>query len=171
MSEASVKSLSFHQSGATLLWALGVLLVMSIVTISASRSSSLSVRIAHNGVLQKSAYQGAESALTKTLERSKMLITSDTGTANTDGNKVKTFSATSLGNLSLQGSIEALGASDCPQLSTVAMSTELSRDSGGVTCAAYRVTGGAVVNGTAVRDSHVVGVKIFIPSKEVVEFK
>lgn len=168
---ANAKSLKFHQSGAALIWALGILVVMSIVTISASRSSSLSVRIAHNGVLQKTAYQGAESALVKTLERSKMILTSDTGTANTLGNKQKTFTATDLGNLTLEGSIEALGTSDCPQLSSIAMSTELSHDNGGVTCAAYRVIGSSTVKGTAVRDSHVVGVKIFVPAHEVVEFE
>lgn len=171
MSYLPSKPYKFHQSGAALLWALGILVVMSIVTVTASRSSSLSVRIAHNGVLQKAAYQGAESALMKTLDRSKMLITSDTGTANSDGNKEKVFSAADLGNVTMQGSIEAIGTADCPQLSTIAMSTELSRDSGGVTCAAYRVTGTSIVKGTSVRDTHVVGVKIFVPAPEVVEFE
>ncbi len=159
-----------RQQGAALIWTLAALIVLTTLALSSSRSSILRTKIASNDVLLGKAYQGAESALAKTLSTNNsrkfhLVDTLTNGGSNAAGNQEKTFPAVTTDNISTQTTVELVNTGDCPALDDIAMSTEMSGDSGGVHCQYYKVTGtSSVVGSDGAADTHIAGVIQFIPN-------
>ncbi|MEE9303997.1 MAG: PilX N-terminal domain-containing pilus assembly protein [Thiotrichaceae bacterium] len=165
---------SFHlkkqQRGAALIWTLAALIVLTTLALSSSRSSVFRTRIAINDVLLGKAYQGAESALAKTLSTNSsrkfhLVDTTTNGPANAAGNKEKTFPEVITDSIATQTTVELVNTGDCPALDEIAMSTEMSGDAGGVHCQFFKVTGTSrIIGSDGAVDTHIAGVIQFIPN-------
>lgn len=157
------------QDGATLIWAMVTMMVLSIVVVATSRSSTMDRIITTNGVLQKLAYQGAESAIENTAIQAKLVDTVMNGVPNADGNLEKTYPEETIGKITIQGTIEYLGNEACTTIPRIAMSTELTTEIGGVTCQIFRVRGVGKVKGTSASDTHEIGITQFVPVRTEIE--
>lgn len=157
------------QRGATLVWAMVFMLVLSIIAVVTSRSSTMDQIVATNGVLQKLAYQGAESAIENTAIQAKLVDTVINGLPNAEGNLEKTFPEETIGKITTQGIVEYLGNQSCTTIPRIAMSTELTTEIGGVTCQIFRVRGIGKVLGTSARDEHEIGITQFVPVRSEIE--
>lgn len=151
------------QQGASLIWALAALIVLTMIALSSSRSSILKTRIAANEVLLAKAYQGAESALAKNSDQYFLKDTAINGANNAAGNKEKTFPAVITGDITTQGTVELTHNGACPPIA-VAMSTEMTGESGGFHCMLFKVIGTSNVTGTQAVDTHTAGVIHFVPN-------
>lgn len=158
-----------YERGSTLIWAMVIMLVMSLLATAVYRSSSMDRMMATNSVLQKMAYQGAESALQTTASRANLIDTIMNGTLNGDGNLSKTFPEQTVGNITIQGEVEYLGTKACSTIPRIAMSTELTIEAGGVTCQYFKIKGTGKVVGTSAQDLHEMGVIQFVPVRTEVE--
>lgn len=158
-----------QQRGATLIWAMVIMTVLSIIAVATSRSSTMDRIIATNGVLQKLAYQGAESAIQNTAIQAKLVDTVMTGSLNAAGNVEKTFPEQTMGRITTQGTVEYLGNQSCSTIARIAMSSELTTETGGLTCQIFRVKGVGKVKGTSARDTHEIGITQFVPVRTEIE--
>ena len=157
------------QQGASLIWALAALIVLTIIALSSSRSSILKTRIAANEVLLAKAYQGAESALAKNSDQYFLKKTAMNGIDNAEGNKEKTFPAVITVDITTQGTVELTHNGACPPIA-VAMSTEMTGESGGFHCMLFKVTGSSSVTNTQAVDTHTEGIIHFVPNGSVNEY-
>ncbi len=163
------------QQGAALIWALAALIVLTTLALSSSRTSILRTRIATNDVLLGKAYQGAESALAKALQggnsrKFHLVDTATNGTANAAGNKEKTFPEVITDSIATQATVELVRTGDCPALDDIAMSTEMSGESGGLQCQLFSITGRSrVIGSDGAIDAHTAGVIQFIPNSSTVD--
>jgi Tfp pilus assembly protein PilX len=151
------------QQGASLIWALAILIVLTLLALSSNRSSILKTRVAANEVLLAKAYQGAESALAKDSDEFCLKDTALNGTVNAAGNKEKTFTEVTTGDVATQSTVELIYNGACPPIA-VAMSTEMTGSSGGYHCMIFNVTGSARIVGTNAVDTHRAGVIHFVPN-------
>ena len=151
------------QQGASLIWALAALVVLTVLALSSSRTSILKTRISSNEVLLAKAYQGAESALAKNTDEYNLKDTALTGTANAAGNKEKTYPEVITDGIATQATVELTHNGPCPPIA-VAMSTEMTGESGGFHCMLFKVTGTSRVEGSNAVDTHTAGVIHFVPN-------
>lgn len=158
-----------NQQGASLIWALAALIVLTIIALSSSRSSILKTRIAANEILLAKAYQGAESALAKNSDQYFLKDTAINGAGNSAGNKEKTFPAVITGDITTQGTVELTHNGACPPIA-VAMSTEMTGEPGGFHCMLFKITGNSSVIGTQAIDSHTEGIIHFVPNGSSIDY-
>ena len=154
------------QQGVVLLWALGILLVLTIVSVSSVRVSTTNTMVSGNSLASMMVYQGAESTLSKVTNMNYV----NEAALNTPS-KSKAVPAADLpneavsgGSLSSSATVSFVGYTACPVASGVAMSTNSSAFAGGVSCQLYKIDGESRLKGTGAKKEHLSGVAIYVPA-------
>ena len=153
------------QQGVVLLWALGILLVLTIISVSSVRVSNLNTVVSGNSLASMMVFQGAESTLSKVGNMNYVKEAAE----NTPDRSMAVPAldlpneAVSGGNLSSKATVSFIDYSPCPAASSVAMSTNASAAAGGVTCQVYRVDAASRLGGTGAKKDHVLGVSFYVP--------
>lgn len=157
----------FHkrQQGVVLLWALAILLVLTLLSISSVKVSNINTQVAGNSMASMMVFQGVESTLSRTVNTNYI----HQAAINTPGrNKAVPAAdlpneAVSGGSLSSKASVAYVGYSPCPAVNGVAMSTNASPSAGGITCQIYQVDAESRLRGTGARAKHRLGVAKIVP--------
>ena len=153
------------QQGVVLLWALGILLVLTIISVSSVRVSSTNTMVSGNSLSTMLVYQGAESTLSKVTNMNYV-----NEAALTLPSKSKAVPAADLpneavsgGSLSSSATVSFTGYTACPVSVGVAMSTNSTATAGGVTCQLYKIDAESRLKGTGAKKEHLSGVAIYVP--------
>ena len=153
------------QQGVVLLWALAILLVLTLLSISSVKVSNINTRVAGNSMASMMVFQGVESTLSKTANTNYILQAA----VNTPGrNKAVPAAdlpneALSGGSLSSNDSVAYVGYAPCPAVNGIAMSTNASPSAGGVTCQIYQVDAESRLSGTGAKAKHLLGIAKIVP--------
>jgi len=146
------------QQGVVLLWALAILLVLTLLGISSMKKANMGTRIAGNSMASMMVFQGAESALGRLSNVKDIFETAKLGA----GNKYTVPQAdlpnepVSGGNIKSKGTIMYLDSGACP-------STNIANSSS-AKCHIYEIEVESRLQGTGARTEHVLGVAKPIPS-------
>jgi hypothetical protein len=157
------------QQGSVLLWGLVILLTLTVIGVAAARMASVDTRIAGNQMFYMLTYEGAESTLKRSISLFSVLQTATTGvydSAKKGKAKSFTFTADSVNGGSTSSSSEMLMGEEitCPPLKGVAVSTEMSPESGGLACRVFTTDASSTLSGTGARSQHSEGVLKPLPS-------
>lgn len=157
------------QRGVVLLWALAILLVLTVLSVSSVKLANINTQIAGNSIASMMVFQGVESTLSRTANMNYI----NQAALNTPGRN-KEVPAADLpneavtgGSLSSSASVGYIGYSACPAVAGVAMSTSASASSGGVTCQIYQIDAQSRLKGTGAKAEHVLGVAVYVPPLNV----
>lgn len=155
------------QRGSVLLWGLVILLTMTVIGVAASRMAALDTRIAGNEMYYMLTYQGAESSLRRSVNTLQIIKTAAQGVYSTElGAKVFPVSFTdqvSGGQVQTTGESSMGEEEGCPPLRGVAISTEMSPESGGVACRVFVTDVDSKLSGTGASSDHAEGVLKLVP--------
>lgn len=160
------------ERGSALLWGLVILLVMTVIGVAASRMSATDTRIAGNQMMYMLTYQGADSMLRRYASLFEILQTAKTGVAPTTVTPgvVKVRKITSADGYSDSASgVTGVGASmmggtaSCPPMA-IAMSTEMTPDSGSLACRVFTTEADTALSGTGARSMHSEGILKIVPA-------
>jgi Tfp pilus assembly protein PilX len=153
------------QKGVVLLWALGILLVLTIISVSSVKVSNVNTMVSGNSLASMMVYQGAESTLSKVANTNYVKEA-----AENIPSKMKQIAAADLPNESVSGgslsstaNVAFIDYTPCPAASGLAMSTSASASAGGVTCQLYGFEVESRLRGTGAKKQHNLGVAIFVP--------
>lgn len=153
------------QQGVVLLWALGILLVLTLLSISSVKVSTINTQISGNSMASMMVFQGVESTLSKTANTNYI----HQAAINTPGRNKAVPDAdlpnesVSGGSLSSKASVAYIGYSPCPAVNGIAMSTNASPSAGGVTCQIYQVDAESRLSGTGAKANHLLGIAKIVP--------
>ncbi|HFC92587.1 MAG TPA: hypothetical protein ENJ51_07215 [Leucothrix mucor] len=156
------------QQGAILIWAIIILLILTIVGLSAVKTAGIGTRITGNSLFTMLVFQGAESALGKTAN----IHYTTEAVNNTPSREIEVPSAdlpaetASKSTLKSGVSVAWQGYRKCP-LTSIGMSTTVSPKAGGVACQYYDVNANTSLSGTGARARHTLGVVRYAPAKHV----
>ena len=161
-----MKSVSIKkQQGVVLLWALGILLVLTIVSVSSVRVSNTNTLVSGNSLASMMVFQGAESTLSKVANLNYVYEAAE----NTPS-KSKEVPAADLpneavsgGSLSSTANVSFVSYTACPASSGLAMSTSSSASVGSVTCQLYHIDAESRLKGTGAKKDHVLGIAVYVP--------
>lgn len=153
------------QQGVVLLWALAILLVLTLLSVSSVKVSNINTRVAGNSMASMMVFQGVESTLSKTANINYI----QQAAVNTPGRN-KAVPAADLpnevvsgGSLSSIASVGYVGYAPCPAMNGIAMSTSASPNAGGITCQIYQVDAESRLRGTGAKAKHLLGIAKFVP--------
>lgn len=162
-----------REQGSALLWGLVILLVMTVIGVAASRMAGTDSRIAGNQMMYMLTFQGADSMLRKSASLFEVLRTAESTTAlpaSADAGVVRLRTLSGADGYSDAASgVTAAGfatmgsAQGCPPLRGVAMTTEMTPDTGGLACRVFITEANAMLTGTGARSRHVEGVVKPVP--------
>ncbi|TXH62940.1 MAG: hypothetical protein E6Q84_00365 [Thiothrix sp.] len=157
-----------YQQGTVLLWGLVGLLVLAGLGVAASRISMVDTRIVGNVMFDDFTYQGAESALRRSVNLYNIKQTAEQKVAdNTDKTFGPYHDGISAGEQITSSSAISMGAGiTCPPiLSGVAMSTSMTPKSGNIACRLFTVAADSQVSGTSAQSQHVAGILKYVPAE------
>ena len=142
------------QQGVVLMWALAILLVLTVLGISSVKKANMGTKIAGNSMASMMVFQGAESALGKIsnnnfINEASLLPPGDTYIIPT---AVLPEEAVSGGNVKSSGAVMFMNPGPCP-VTAYAISTT-------ATCHIYQLEVESRLRGTGARTEHVQGVAI-----------
>lgn len=152
-------SLNTRQQGAVLLWAIAILLVMTIVGVSAVKMSITGTQITGNSMFSMLVFQGAESSLAKTAKDYYL----DTAVSTLPLREMDVDAADLPKEMATNGSLKSevhiawQGYDGCP-ITSMAISTSVSPKAGGVACQRFNLIAQTVLQGTGARTTHSLGV-------------
>lgn len=153
------------QQGVVLLWALGILLVLTIISVSSVRVSNVNTIVSGNSLASMMVFQGAESTLSKVANMN--YVNEAAANTPTRSKPVPALElpneAVSGGSLSSAATVSFVSYSPCPSASGVAMSTNASASAGGVTCQLYKVDAASRLGGTGAKKEHMLGMAFYVP--------
>ncbi len=160
---------TIKQQGAILAWALVILLVLTLVGLSAVRTAGIGTQITGNSLFSMLVFQGAESALGKTsnIHYVKMAVDNVPSRAIDVPAVDLPDENASKGKLKSKVNIAWRGYQNCP-LTSMAMSTTVAPKAGGVACHYYDIQSKTSLNGTGARTEHVLGVVKYAPAQHAV---
>lgn len=149
---------SFKQQGVALVMALIMLLLVTILGVSAVRMSSIDTQVAGNTILSMLVFQGAESAIGKSVTQENLIAPA------TNKNVASTITNPSLaGETVTKGAVMNSAAIvkydkrlSSPQVNFVANSTDWDYQ-------VFKFTANSSINATGVRDQHIEGIGVPIP--------
>lgn len=154
-----------RQRGVVLLWALAILLILTVLSVGSVKIANINTQIAGNSIASMMVFQGVESTLSRTANMNYI----NQAAINTPGRN-KAVPAADLpneavtgGSLSSSASVGYVGYSACPAVVGVAMSTSASASAGGVTCQLYQIDAESRLKGTGAKAKHVMGVAVYVP--------
>jgi len=156
---------SKEQQGVVLIWALAILLILTLLSVSSVKVANINTQMSGNSLASMMVFQGVESTLSRTANMHYI----HQAAINTPGrNKAVPTAdlpneAVSGGSLSSTASVAYVGYSACPAVNGVAMSTSASPNAGGITCQIYQVDAEARLRGTGARAQHVLGIAKVVP--------
>ncbi len=155
------------QGGSVLLWGLVGLLILAVLGITASRVAMLDSKIVGNALFDNFTYQGAESALRRSINLSNLTEAAEYTVANQAGKAFGPFAdAVAAGQVNSHSTIIMGGDVACPPvLQGIAMSTSMTPKAGGVACRIFTVQAGSELPGTAAYSEHVEGILKFVPAE------
>lgn len=139
------------QQGVVLIWALAILLVLTLLGISSMKKATMGTKIAGNSMASMLVFQGAESTLSK--------ITNTYFTAESDQLAGELYTvlpailpdeSVSGGSIKSTGTIMFMQSGECP-ITNVANGTE-------IPCSFYRLTAESRLQGTGAKTEHILGV-------------
>lgn len=153
-----------REQGSALLWGLVILLVMTVIGVAASRMAGTDSRIAGNQMMYMLTFQGADSMLRKSASLFEVLHTAESTTAlpaSADAGVVRlrthgysdTASGVEVTGFTTMGSVQS-----CPPLRGIAVTTEMTPDTGGWACRMFTTEANAMLTGTGARSRHVEGI-------------
>ncbi len=153
------------QQGAILIWAIIILLILTIVGLSAVKTAGIGTRITGNSLFTMLVFQGAESALAKTAN-----IHYTTEADNNVPSRIidvpsadLPIEAASKGGLKSGVNIAWQGYRKCP-ITSIATSTTVSEKAGGVACQGFDIVVRTTLSGTGARANHTLGVVRYGPA-------
>lgn len=153
------------QQGAVLLWALIILLVLTVLSLSSVRNSNTNTKIAGNSMASMMVFQGVESTISKIantnyIDQASRILP----------DRKKTVPSLELpneavngGSLSSTGSVAYVGYIPCPVMNDIAISTNASQEGGSVSCQVYEVEAESRLLGTGAKASHLQGIAVMAP--------
>ena len=158
------------QSGAVLLWALVILVVLLAMGVASIKMSGLDTRIAGNEMYQMLTYQAAESAISRT--RGLYYLDQASKSVNHTFKKSGMIDSTTLANgkavninsnatISLPAQFVKI---PCPVLTGLANSVNAASVSGAMDCQLYTIQATANLAGASARSQHNTGIVKFIPA-------
>ena len=145
------------QQGVVLIWALAILLVLTILGISSVKKANMGTKIAGNSMASMMVFQGAESALSKLSN-----VNSIYETAKLASNKYTVPQAVlpnepvSGGSIKSKGTIMYMYPGACPITNNA--------NSSSATCNIYQIEVEARLQGTGARTEHILGVAKPVPN-------
>lgn len=146
-----------NQQGAVMFIAIIMLLVLTIVGVTAVNSSGIKTQVAGNSMFSMLVYQGAESALARSSDLNNLFSSMPVAPAEMDipAGLLPPENVTAGATLSSKGTVTYEGDGKvCPVTSGSASSSDLS----GYTCHRYRVRVESRIQATNARDTHVKGI-------------
>lgn len=153
------------QKGAILIWSMVILLILTIVGISAVKTAGIGTKITGNSLFTMLVFQGAESALAKTAN-----IHYTTEADNNIPSRTIDVPSVDLpveiaskGGLKSEVNIAWQGYRKCP-ITSVATSTTVSEKAGGVACQGFDIVVRTTLSGTGARANHTLGVVRYGPA-------
>ena len=155
------------QRGSVLLWGLVILLTMTVIGVAATRMAALDTRIAGNEMYYMLTFQGAESSLRRSVNNLQIIKTATQGTYSTEKD-ARVFPVSYTDQVS-GGQVQTTGESSmgdeesCPPIRGVAISTEMSPESGGVACRIFVTDVESELSGTGAGSEHAEGVLKLVP--------
>lgn len=159
-----------RQTGSVLLWGMVILLTLTVIGIAATRMANVDSRIAGNQMMYMLTFQGADSMLRKSTSLYQVMLTATTGAAPTGPyhrNKVKSLQLSnfneSTSGVTVTGESAMSEESGCPPLKGVAMTTEMTPDTGGIACRVFTTAATASLSGTGAKSAHSEGVLKPVP--------
>lgn len=153
MKHAAIKK----QQGVVLIWALAILLVLTILGISSVKKANMGTKIAGNSMASMMVFQGAESSLSRiaNTNTTNELEKLDPGETYFVPQSVLPKEPVSGGNITSKGSIEFMETKPCPA----------TNDANGVSqCRFYRLQVESRLQGTGAKTEHVLGVAAMAPT-------
>lgn len=158
----------FHkQQGSVLLWGLVILLTLTVIGVAATRMASLDTRIAGNELYYMLSFQGAESSLRRSVNNLQVIKTALQGTYSEKLDArvvdVNYTDAVSGGTVNTTGTSSMGEEESCPPLRGVALSSEMSPESGGVACRVFITDVDSQLSGTGASSDHAEGVLKLVP--------
>lgn len=180
---------STTQQGSALLWGLVILLVMTVIGVAASRMAATDTRIAGNQMMYMLTFEGADSLLRRSASLWEVLLTAsctNNATAlaanpsglracatltGADAGMIKARALDGYSDTVASGGSGVVGAGSsamgitggCPPLKGIAMSTEMTADTGGATCRLFLTTVNTSMAGTGARSNLAEGVVKPVP--------
>ncbi|MFN3785264.1 MAG: PilX N-terminal domain-containing pilus assembly protein, partial [Thiothrix sp.] len=127
-----------QQRGAVLVWGMVILLTLTVAGIAATRMATVDSRIAGNQMTQMLTFQGAESMLRNNISLYQVLQVATQGTTPNSykKEKIKTLPLTSftesVSGVKVTGQSSISEETGCPPLKGIAMSNEMTPDTGGI---------------------------------------
>lgn len=159
----------FHkQQGSVLLWGLVILLTLTVIGVAATRMASLDTRIVGNELYYMLTFQGAESSLRRSVSNLQVIKTATQGTYS-EKLEARVVDVNFTDKVS-GGTVDTAGESSmgeeesCPPIRGVALSSEMSPESGGVACRVFVTDVDSQLRGTGASSDHAEGVLKLVPS-------
>jgi Tfp pilus assembly protein PilX len=154
------------QQGAILIWAMVILLVLTLVGLSAVKTAGIGTQITGNSLFSMLVFQGAESALGKTANIHYIKMAVDNIPTRAIDVPVLDLPDENASNGTLKSAVNVAwrGYQKCP-LTSIAISTTVAPKAGGVACQYYDIGAKTGLNGTGARTSHVLGVVKYAPAQ------
>ncbi|MCK5813137.1 MAG: hypothetical protein KAH03_02720 [Cocleimonas sp.] len=154
------------QQGSILLWSMVILLVLTLVGLSAVKTAGIGTQVTGNSLFSMLVFQGAESALGKTanIHYVKMAVDNiPTREIDVPAGDLPDEDA-SKGALTSEVNVAWRGYQKCP-LTSIALSTTVAAQSGGVACQYYDIGAKTGLKGTGARATHMLGVVKYAPAQ------
>lgn len=164
--EIASSKLNNKQQGAILIWSIVILLILTVVGLSAVKTAGIGTKITGNSLFSMLVFQSVESALGKTAN----IHYTTQAVNNIPSREIDVLRAdlpvekASKGTLKSDVNIAWKGYQKCP-LTTFAMSTTVSPKAGGVACQYYDIDARANLSGTGARARHMLGVVRYGPAQ------
>ena len=142
------------QQGVVLIWALAILLVLTILGVSSVNKANMGTKIAGNSMASMMVFQGAESTLGKISNNNYVNLASQlpSGEIYTVPQSSLPSEAVSGGNITSVGTVRFMDPGPCP-VTANANSTL-------ATCHIYQIEAESRLQGTGARTEHIQGVAI-----------
>ena len=160
----------YQQQGSVLLWGLVLLLVLTVIGVAATRMSAIDTRIAGNQMLYMLTFQNADAMLRRSFSLYQVWQTANHGTSPSQYDKyaVKVREldeyTDEINHVRSLGTMAMSEAESCPPLTNIAMSTEMTSDSGSLTCRVFTTNAQSNLAGTGARSTHSEGILKPVPS-------
>jgi len=147
------------QQGVVLIWALAILLILTILGISSVKKANMGTKIAGNSMASMMVFQGAESALGKTsnLNYVNEVEKLATGQKYVIPRAVLPDEPVSGGNIKSTGTVMSMNT-------RLACPTTGIANSSSSTCVVYKIEVESRLQGTGAKTQHVLGVAHMVPS-------
>jgi Tfp pilus assembly protein PilX len=157
-----------QQQGALLVWSIIILLVLTIVGLSAVKTAGIGTKITGNLLFSMFVFQGAESALGKTAN----IYYTTQAVNNIPTRKVAVPSGdlpdekAAQGMLSSSVNVTWKGYQRCP-ITSLAVSSSVASKAGGIACQHSDINAKTNLSGTGARANHMLGVARYGPAQHV----